>query len=106
MPTIDLIDHVSCSLNQGIEDITAMLETASRLYNADGVLLYSIICTLLSEDVQQLHVSWAGADAMDDGERIFAFGDIVANAFAAGVYIALEILIVITDLENYPHEIH
>ena len=40
-------------------------------------------------------------DAVDDGEGEFAFGDVVADALFGSVFVALQVFVVVTDLEDY-----
>lgn len=40
-------------------------------------------------------------DAVNDGEGEFAFGDVVADALFGGVFVALQVFVVVADLEDY-----
>lgn len=50
--------------------------------------------------VDQLPVLRVGADAVDDWEGEFAFGEVFAEAFVVRVFAAGEVHVVVADLEE------
>jgi hypothetical protein len=64
-----------------------------------------LIFWLLLENVDELHVFRFRADAVDDREREFAFCEIFAKPFVVRVFGGGEVLVVVTDLEDYAHDV-
>lgn len=85
---------------QVLHRASAILKTARALHVADGVALDDVVGGFLLEDVDQLQVLRVRADAVDDGEREFALGQVLAEALVFGIFGAREVHVVVADLEE------
>ena len=102
---IQFSHQLLCPLSQRIQHFSTILETARSLHIRDCISLDFCILRLLLEDVQELHVSWSGTDAVNDREGEFAFRQILAHAFVGEIFGGGEVLVVVTDLKKYSDKV-
>lgn len=93
------------ALNQRRNDLASVLEAAGALHVRDGVALHLHIRRLLLEDVDELQVGRVGADAVDDGKRKLALGQVLAHALVVRVLARGEVHVVVADLEDEADEV-
>lgn len=86
-----------------------ILKTARLLQNANRVPLQSLVIRLLTQNVHQFRAAAAAAaavccatpDTVHNRIRELALGDILSKALVLCVLLVLEILVVVSDLEDY-----
>lgn len=83
----------------------AVVERAGRLDARDREPLDVAVRRALLEDAGQLDVRRVRAYAVDDGERELALGQVLAEPLVLAVGVALQVEIVVPDLEDEPQDV-
>ena len=92
-------------LEQARNHASAVCKAPSTLHVADCIPLDGIVSRLLLQDVDQLEILRVRADAVNDWEGEFALGQVFAKTFVLSVVSAVQVQVVVADLENEANEI-
>jgi len=77
-----------------------MIEASCGLDNVNSVPLDIFVLCLLLQDIHQLEITRITANAVDNGVGEFALGDVFTKPFVLSIQVALQVLVVIADLED------
>lgn len=103
---VDVVDDGAGAGDEDLEDAARVGEAAGALHVLDGVALDLVVGGLLAQDAEQLQVARVGADAVDDGERELALGQVLGEALVLRVLDVRQVLVVVLNLEHEPQHVN
>lgn len=102
-PALNPLDKILRLPPQLINNLPRILKTPFTLHVSARIPLDLFVRRLLLQDIDQDLVARVGADGVDDGEREFPFGEVLAEPLERGVARCWgQVEVVVQDLEEEP----